>query len=272
MLIDSHAHLTLAQFDQDRSEVIDRAKKSGIEYIINVGTDLNDCTESVKIAESYDFIYAAIGIHPHEVKTIDSNTYGKLKELSDSQKVIALGEIGLDFFRNLSPPDLQKEKFRELIKLGKELRLPFIIHCRNAHQDTLAILEDEKAGDAGGVIHCFSGNIYQAQEYLSMGFYISIPGTVTFSKAYRLQEVVRSVPIERLLLETDSPFLAPHPYRGKRNEPSYVKYTAKKVGEIKDVEYEQVLETTSQNALLLFGIERKNQANGYPQRNTKKHK
>ena len=257
MLIDSHAHLTLAQFDQDRSEVIDRAKKSGIEYIINVGTDLNDCTESVKIAESYDFIYAAIGIHPHEVKTIDSNTYGKLKELSDSQKVIALGEIGLDFFRNLSPPDLQKEKFRELIKLGKELRLPFIIHCRNAHQDTLAILEDEKAGDAGGVIHCFSGDSSLAREYLEMGFYISIPGTVTFPKNHQLQEVVKDIPLEKLLVETDCPFLAPHPFRGKRNEPAYVQYAAQKIGEIKEMPYEEIAEVTSGNSMFLFGIERK---------------
>ena len=256
MLIDSHAHLTMPQFDQDREAVIERAKNNGIEYIVTVGIDINDCRENIKIAESYEFIYAAVGIHPHDVKAIDGNTYEKLKELSCSPKVVALGEIGLDFFRNLSPPEIQKERFRELIKLGKELNIPLIIHCRDAHQETCKILKEEKAGDVGGVIHCFSGDSSLARQYLKMGFYISIPGTVTFSKNHQLQEVVKNVPLEKLLVETDCPFLAPHPFRGKRNEPLYVQYAAQKIAEIKGIVYDKVTENTSRNAMLVFGIER----------------
>jgi len=252
MLIDSHAHLEMEEFDNDRNDVIKRAELEGVERIITVGTTVSDCEKAVSIASRCEAVYAAIGIHPHEVKSIHDKTYDDLKRLAKSAKIVAFGEIGLDFFRNLSPRDIQIKRFGEQLELAGELGLPIIIHDREAHKETLEMLRGWKG--KRGVIHCFSGDYGMARECLDMGFYISIPGAVTFGKSEKLQDVVRRIPLSSLLLETDAPYLTPHPHRGKRNEPAYVIHTAQKVAEIKGLSFEQVADASSQNARLLFGI------------------
>ena len=253
MLVDTHAHLDLPEFDKDRDGVIKRAKENGIDYILTIGINLKSCNEAIRLAGSYDFIYASIGIHPHDTKDIDEDTYKVLKSLAKNRKVLALGEIGLDFYRNLSPRDVQVRRFREQINLAWELSLPIIIHDRDAHKETMDILKEEGAGNMGGIIHCFSGDYSMAKRCIDMGFYISIPGTVTFPKAIELQEIVKKLPLSTIFIETDCPFLTPVPYRGKRNEPFFVKYVAEKVASLKGISVEEVAETTSENFGRLFG-------------------
>ncbi len=252
MLIDSHAHLEMNDFDRDRDEVIGRAIQAGVDLIITVGTTVSDCEKAVLIAGQHDTVYAAIGIHPHEVKDIDETTYDDLKRLAKAEKIVAYGEIGLDFFRNLSPRDVQIRRFGEQLELAGDMGLPIIIHDREAHKETLEMLQGWKG--KRGVIHCFSGDYRMAAKCLDMGFYISIPGAVTFGKSEKLQEVARRLPVTSMLLETDAPYLTPHPNRGKRNEPSYVVHTARKVAEIKRLSFENIASVTSQNTRSLFGI------------------
>jgi TatD DNase family protein len=254
MLIDSHAHLEMPEFDQDRDEVIQRAKKQGIGYIITIGIQIPEAEKAIALTETYDWIYAAIGIHPHYAQEIGENTYEKLESLASHPKVIAFGEIGLDFFRNLSPREVQLRRFRELIHIGKKLKLPLIIHDRNAHRETLTILEEENGFKGGGVIHCFSGDYDMAKKCVDRGFSISVPGTVTFKNATGLQDVVKKLPLDTMIVETDAPFLAPFPFRGKRNEPAYVMYTAKKIGELKNRSFEEVAQQTTENIRNLFNI------------------
>ena len=252
MLVDSHAHLEMEDFDRDRSDVIRRAGQAGVDLIITVGTTLNDCRKAVSLTRQYTMVYAAIGIHPHEVKDIDEKTYDNIRELVKTDRVVAYGEIGLDFFRNLSPRDIQIKRFGEQLELAGELELPVIIHDREAHEETLEMLKSWNGKP--GVIHCFSGDYGMACKCIDMGFYISIPGAVTFGKSEKLQGVVRRLPIKHLLIETDAPYLTPHPNRGKRNEPAYVIHTAKKVAEIKGISLEDVASITSQNARNVFEI------------------
>ncbi|OGP73818.1 MAG: hydrolase TatD [Deltaproteobacteria bacterium RBG_16_49_23] len=254
MLIDSHAHLEMPEFRKDLSEVLQRAKDSGIGYIFTVGTERKDWRRALEIAGSHPSVYAILGVHPHNAREIDEKTYPALKELCKHEKVKAYGEIGLDFFRNHSPRDVQLKRFREQIALAKELRLPIVVHDREAHQETLEILKSEKAGENGGIIHCFSGDEEMAKACIDMGFYISIPGSITYKNAERFREIVKSLPLETLLVETDAPFLTPVPFRGKRNEPSYVRYTAEKVAEIKKVSFEKVAEVTTENALRVYRL------------------
>ncbi len=255
MLIDTHAHLDMPEFDSDRNEVIKGARQDGIDYIITVGIDLESCRSAVQLAEEIDFVYAIVGIHPHNAKDVDDKSYDILREYARHEKVRALGEMGLDFFRNHSPREVQLRRFREQVALAREVKLPVVIHDRDAHRETMDILKEEKALEVGGVIHCFSGDYAMASACMDMGFYISVPGTVTFTKAQTLQEVVRRIPLERVLIETDCPFLAPVPFRGKRNEPAYVQYTARAIADIKKLSFETVAAVTSQNARLLFGIQ-----------------
>jgi TatD DNase family protein len=254
MLIDSHAHLEMPDFKKDLEAVIQRAKESGVEYIFTVGTEKKDWKRAVEIADSHPSIYVILGVHPHNAKEIDDQTYPTLKKLCRNGKVKAYGEIGLDFFRNLSPRDIQLKRFREQIGLAKELDLPIVIHDREAHRETLEILKSEKAEESGGIIHCFSGDYEMAKACMDMGFYISIPGSITFKNAEGSREIVERIPLESLLVETDAPFLTPEPFRGKRNEPSYVRYTAQKVAEIKKVSFEKVAEITTQNALRVYRL------------------
>jgi len=254
MMIDSHAHLELRDFDPDRDDVITRAREAGVGAIVTIGIDIDDCLKAVEIAGNYDAVYAAVGIHPHEVKKIDRQTYDRLRELAAHPKVVAYGEIGLDFFRNLSPRDDQIRRFGEQLELADDLNLPVIIHDREAHRETMSMLSTWK-GTRRGIIHCFSGDYAMARKCLDLGFYISIPGTVTFPKADTLRDVVRRVPVESLLVETDAPFLTPEPHRGKRNESAYVKYTAMRVAELKEMPFEEIAGITARNACEIFQIQ-----------------
>jgi TatD DNase family protein len=254
MLIDSHSHLEMPDFRKDLETVIQRAKESGVEYIFTVGTEKKDWMRALEIAHSNPSVYAILGVHPHNAKEIDEETYPTLRKLCRDEKVRAYGEIGLDFYRNLSPRDVQLKRFREQIVLAKELRLPIVVHDREAHEETLEVLKSERAEECGGIIHCFSGDYEMAKECIEMGFYISIPGTITFKNAEGFQEIIKRLPLESLLIETDAPFLAPVPFRGKRNEPSYVRYTAQKVAEIKKISFDKLAEVTTENALRVYRL------------------
>ncbi|MCX8011979.1 MAG: TatD family hydrolase [Desulfobacterota bacterium] len=257
MYIDTHAHLSFPEFDKDRSEVIKRALAAGVNQIISIGTDIEDSKKALAIAEEFEFIYAAIGIHPHESKTMTEETYLQLRNLVAHNRVVALGEIGLDFYRNLSPPELQIRHFREQLQVARDFSLPVIIHDRNAHKEVMTILYEEKAETIGGVVHCFSGDKKMAKECLDMGFYISIPGTITYKKSEDYREMVRYLPLDQIFLETDCPFLAPQPFRGKRNEPTYLIYTAETVAQIKGIKKEKLAEVTTSNAQKLFNLQSK---------------
>jgi TatD DNase family protein len=244
----------MPEFKRDLEEVIQRAKTSDVGYIFTVGTEKKDWRKALEIAHSYPSVYAILGVHPHNAKEINHETYSTLKKLCRDEKVKAYGEIGLDFFRNLSPREVQLKRFREQIGLARELELPIVVHDREAHQETLEILRSEKAEEFGGIIHCFSGDYEMAKVCIDMGFYISVPGSITFKNAEVFREIVKRIPLESLLVETDAPFLTPEPFRGKRNEPSYVQYTAKKVAEIKKVSFEKVAEVTTENALRVYKL------------------
>jgi TatD DNase family protein len=252
MLIDSHAHLEMKEFEPDREEVINRASQAGVDLIVTVGTNLNLSRKAVALAGRYENIYATVGVHPHDVAKISNKTYDDLKELARQKKVVAYGEIGLDFFRNISPQDKQIEMFGKQLEIAHELGLPVIIHDREAHLQTLEIVDSSQVRQ--GVFHCFSGDYAVAKKCLDLGFYLSIPGVVTFTKAKTIQDVVSKVPLSSLLLETDCPYLTPDPYRGKRNEPAYIIHTARKVAEIKGVSLEEVAMVTSENTRILFRI------------------
>ena len=254
MLVDSHAHLEMTDFRKDLEEVIQRAKDSGVDTIFTVGTEKKDWTRALEIADSHPFIYAILGVHPHNAKEIDDQTYPTLMKLCRHKKVKAYGEIGLDFFRNRSPREIQIQRFREQIGLARDLNLPIVVHDRDAHQETLDILKSEKAEKCGGIIHCFSGDYEMAKKCLDMGFCISVPGSITFKNAEPFRDIVRRLPLEALLVETDAPYITPVPFRGKRNEPSYVRYTAEKVAEVKGVSFEKIAEVTTQNALRVFRV------------------
>ena len=254
MLIDTHAHLEMEPFDNDREDAIKRAKDAGLGYIITVGSDLNGCRGAVELAEKHDFIYAASGIHPHEVKDITDETYTIIRSLLKNKKIVAYGEIGLDYHYEHSPKDLQIKRFREQIQIAKEHNLPLIIHSRDAGDEAVKIIKEEKTEHLSGVFHCFGGEIELAKKVVDMGFYISFSGTLTFPKAVNVMNVAKEMPIENILIETDCPYLAPQPVRGKRNEPAYVKYVAEKLAELKGLTYEDIGRITSFNAMNLFKI------------------
>ncbi len=254
MLIDSHAHLEMKDFDKDRSRVIGRALEAGVSHIITVGTTIPDIHKALEIADKNESIFVSIGIHPHETQEIRTGDYDQLRALAKEKKVVAFGEIGLDFYRNHSPRAIQLTRFRELLRVGKELGLPIILHDREAHEDILNILAEEGEGPWKGVFHCFSGDLSLAKKVIRMGFFISIPGTVTFPKSTTQQEVVRGIPLEKILLETDCPYLAPEPNRGKRNEPAFLPNTAQKIASLKRLSFEDVCRITSLNAKILFGV------------------
>jgi TatD DNase family protein len=253
MSIDTHAHLEMEAFDSDREEVLKRAAEAGLTAIVTVGTTLTDCEKAVALARRYPPVYAAVGIHPHEVKGIDAETYDALRVLARQDKVVAIGEIGLDFFYNLSPQEVQLRRFAEQLDLAEELDMPVIIHDREAHAETLRILRLRK-GRLRGVLHCFSGDQTMARECLEVGFYLSVAGPVTYRKADQLREVARNVPLDRLLIETDAPYLAPQPHRGKRNEPAYVVETAGCLAEIRGLPVGELIRLTAANARRLFRI------------------
>jgi TatD DNase family protein len=255
MLIDSHAHIQLKNFDKDREAMLERAQKAGVGCIITIGFDLETSMGAISLAEQYDFVYATVGMHPHDAKLLDDRTVAKFRELAQQPKVIALGEMGLDYYRNLSPRLVQRKAFEAQLRLAQELKLPIIVHDRDAHEDIMKILR-RYAGkiEKHGVLHCFSGDINMAKEAIDLGFYISIAGPVTYPKSLSLQRVAREVPLDSLLLETDCPWLAPQFRRGKRNEPAYVKVIAEKIAELRGVSVTTVAEATTTNVKTLFEI------------------
>jgi TatD DNase family protein len=255
MLIDTHAHLDDRRFNRDRDRVIERAKKEGITTIIHIGFDKESSLNACSMAEKYEDIYAAVGVHPHDAKDASDDVLELIYNLAKTKKkVVAVGEIGLDYYRDLSPRDVQKRVFSHQIALAKELDLPIVVHDRDAHGDVLKILKEERAGRVGGILHCFSGSREMAEECIKMGFYISFAGPITYSNARRLVEVARYVPLDRFLVETDCPYLTPEPYRGKRNEPAYVKLVAQKAAEIKGITFEELAKITTANAKEVFRI------------------
>jgi TatD DNase family protein len=253
MLIDSHAHLEMKEFNPDREEVIERARQAGVSYIVTVGTNLAQSRKALSLARQHENIYATVGVHPHDVARADSKTFDDLCEIARDPKVVAYGEIGLDFFRNISPREKQIEMFNLQLELAVQLKLPVIIHDRDAHEQTLRMVK--ASGVRRGVFHCFSGDYSMARQCIDLGFYISIPGVVTFDNAKTIQDVAQRVPLSSLLLETDAPYLTPAPHRGKRNEPSLIINTAKKVAQIKGLPWEEVADVTARNTMNLFGIE-----------------
>jgi TatD DNase family protein len=252
-LIDSHCHLDMEPFESDRDEVVNRAMDEGIEHIINIGSDRVGNVKCLEVSGQYPHIYSTVGIHPHDAKTLDDKLFDDLKEWAKNPKVVAIGEIGLDFHYMNSPKNVQINAFKKQIALAKELSLPIIVHSREAKEETMEILEKDAKG-MPGVLHCFSGDIDMAKKVIDMGFYISIAGPVTFKKAEELREVVKTIPDERLLLETDAPYLSPVPKRGKRNEPAYVKYTAQTVADVRGVTLEDIARITTLNTKRLFSI------------------
>ncbi|OPX85150.1 MAG: putative deoxyribonuclease YcfH [Pelotomaculum sp. PtaB.Bin104] len=254
ILFDTHAHLDFEDYDTDRDEMIGRARAAGLIYIVNVGFELDSSRKAVQLAEKYDLIYAAVGVHPHEAGNVPPDYLEQLELLAGHPKVVALGEIGLDYFRDRSPRPEQHKVFRGQLALARKLNLPVIIHDREAHGDIMDILQQEDPFSAGGVIHCYSGSWEMAQQCMKLGFYISIAGPVTFNKSNKLKDVATRLPLDRLLIETDSPFLTPVPYRGKRNEPAFVQYTAAEVAALKKLDSAELAKICTENGRTLFRL------------------
>jgi len=255
MFIDTHCHLDFKDFDLDRKEVIQRAKEEGIDYIINVGSSLEGSEKSLKLAKEYEFIFASVGFHPHEADNFNEEIKDKLKLLAQDKKVVAIGEVGLDYFKNYALKENQREVFSQLIDIAKELNLSLIIHSRQSAKDTLEILREKKPKKV--VIHCFSYDHYFLETFLKEGFFISFTANITYKNAKELRQLVKETPLERIMLETDAPFLAPHPLRGKRNEPSYLRYLGEAISEIKGISLEELAQITTQNAKNFFNLNEK---------------
>ncbi len=254
VLFDTHTHLHFEEFDADRPLVLERARGAGVRRFLTIGIDVETSWSAVALAETEADCFAAVGLHPHEASKGTDETWAALRQLAASPKVVALGEMGLDFFRNLSPRDEQVQAFRRQIRLARELGRPILIHCREAHAEVLMTLHEEGARELGGIMHCFSGDAGFAKACLDLGFLISIAGPVTYPNARKLPEVIRVVPRDRLVLETDCPYLPPQPHRGKRNEPAYLIHTASRVADLLGVTLEEIAEVTTASACRLLGI------------------
>ncbi len=262
MFVDSHAHIDGSEYDGDRDEVIARARDAGVIAILNVGTgdpDRGSFERAVALAEKHDDIYASIGVHPHDARLFDERTEEKIRLLiQQSKRVIAWGEIGLDYHYDNSPREVQREVFRRQLCLARETRLPVIIHSREAEDDTISILREELSNyDRAGVMHCFGGSLAMAQSAIELGFYISFAGVLTFKNAGNLRDVAQKLPLDRLLIETDCPFLTPAPFRGRRNEPARVVEVARALAELHGLEIQEMARITSGNFARLFQVELK---------------
>jgi len=255
-LIDSHCHLDMQSYEGELDAILAKAKTCGVHSIISIGIDEKSSLAAVELAKKHSMVKATVGVHPHDVEQIDGGTYERLRMLitSNREYIVGYGEIGLDYVKKYANPDVQKSAFRDQLEMAKELKLPVVIHDRDAHQDTLEILTQTGPFPNRGVMHCFSGDLSLAKKVIDLGFLISIPGVVTFKNGRALQDVVTHTPLDALILETDGPFLAPVPWRGKRNEPCYLPYTAEKIAELKNVSIEAVAEQTSKNTMKLFNF------------------
>lgn len=253
MLADTHAHLQWASFDKDREKVIRRARKVDVKYIVNIGFDLDGSREAIELAEKHEGLYATVGIHPHNASQLNENVLDKLRKLSGNPKAVAIGEIGLDYYRNLSPREAQKKAFEAQLILAEELGLPVVIHDREAHTDTREMLSKFK-GKVNGIMHCFSGSREMAEQCIKSDFYISFAGPVTFPNSHKLHEIAKRIDLNKILIETDSPWLAPQEMRGKRNEPAFLLFTAKKIAKLKGISVDELAEATTGNAKEIFQL------------------
>ncbi|MEL3959771.1 TatD family hydrolase [Lysinibacillus endophyticus] len=254
MFIDTHVHLNADQYEEDLQQVIDRALAAKVEKMVVVGFDRKTIEKAMNLAEIYDFIYAVIGWHPVDAIDCTEEDLQWIEQLAAHKKVVAIGETGLDYYWDKSPKEVQQELFRKQIHLAQKLNLPIVIHNRDATGDVVKILREENAASVGGVMHCFSGSVETARECIAMNFMISLGGPVTFKNARLPKEVAKEIPLEYLMIETDAPYLAPHPYRGKRNEPSYVPLVAEEIARQKELTVEEVAQATTSNAVRFFNI------------------
>ncbi len=256
MIFDTHAHYDDEQFDIDREELLGSMKEAGIGNIVNVGANMASSESSLALAEKYDFIYAAVGVHPSDSEELNEENIERLRKMSSHEKCVAIGEIGLDYYWPEPDHEIQKKWFKRQLQLAREVKKPVIIHSREAAQDTLSIMREENAGQIGGVVHCFSYSREVARECADMGFYIGIGGVLTFKNGRKLKEVAEALPMEKILLETDCPYLAPVPYRGKRNCSLYLPLVVEALSEIKGISPEEVIEITEKNAREMYGLSR----------------
>jgi len=255
MFVDSHAHLDMEQFNLDRDEVIQRGLSADVRQVVTVGIDISSSLKAISLSKNYPPVFAAVGIHPHNAHLCDRKTIKRIESISTEEKVVAIGEIGLDFYRNRASRRNQRRCFKQQLEIAMRSNLPVVVHDREAHEEVLEILSSLPAtGGSRGVIHCFSGDIALAEAFIEMGYFISIPGTVTFANAGLIHKVVAGISLDALLIETDSPFLTPIPYRGRRNEPCRVVHTAQKIADIRGITLEEVATQTSKNARQLFGL------------------
>ena len=253
-LVDTHAHLHFPEFAGDLEAVLERARAAGVRCMVTIGTDVESSRAAVALAGREPDVWAAVGIHPHAASLADEARLAEIERLAAAPRVVAIGETGLDFFRLLSPRDAQELAFRAQLALARRLRKPVLVHCRDAHEETLAILAEVPVGEAGGIMHCFSGDAGEARRCLDLGLLISLAGPVTYPKARALPEVAKVVPADRLVVETDCPFLPPQPYRGKRNEPAYLAVTAARVAELRAEPLEELASRMSENARTLLRL------------------
>ncbi len=254
MLFDTHAHYDDDAFNEDRDTIIDKLQTQGVGAVVNIGASMKSSEQAICLANKYSFFYAAIGVHPDEVGSLTEKDMEWLLEKTANKKVVAIGEIGLDYFRDNSEKEIQEKWFQKQIEIARKVKLPMIIHSRDAAKDTIDILKKEEAEKIGGIIHCYSYSKEMAKEYLDLGFYFGIGGVVTFKNAKKLKEVVMYLPIENILLETDAPYLAPVPFRGKRNESSYLTYVAEEIANIKGLSRDIVIEKTEENAKKIYQL------------------
>jgi len=253
-LFDTHAHLHFPDFDADRAEMMTRARQAGVTRMLTIGTEVPTSRAAIDLAESEPDVWATVGVHPHDAAEADDGVLTEIERLAGAARVVAVGEIGLDFFRNLSPRDAQERVFRHLVGVARRVRKPVIVHCRDAHADVLGILGDERVAEIGGIMHCFSGDVAVARRCLDLGLLVSLAGPVTYPNARALPDVARFVPADHLVVETDCPFLPPQGYRGKRNEPAYLALTAARVAELRGEPLEEFARRSSDNACRLLRI------------------
>lgn len=252
MFFDTHTHLDDEKFDTDRDKLILSLKDEGLSLAVNIGANIPTSKASIALAEKYDFIYAAVGVHPNDTGDMCDDDLATLEELAKHKKVVAIGEIGLDYHYDEPEPEVQKIWFEKQLKLAQRLNMPYVVHDRDAHADVLDIIK--KVGYYNGVMHCFSGSSEFARQVTDLGMYVSIAGTVTFKNAPKIQEVAKTVPFDKLLIETDSPYLTPEPYRGKRNNSGYVKYTAAKIAELRGMDVAEIAKITTENGKRFYNI------------------
>lgn len=254
MIFESHAHYDDKAFNEDKDELLNNLYKEGIQYIVNVGSSMESSKETINLTRKYPFIYGSIGVHPSETKDLSKSDMKWLLKSSQLEKIVAIGEIGLDYYWDTPKRDIQKHWFIEQMELAKKVKLPAIIHSREAAKDTFDMIKDVKLDEVGGVVHCFSYSKELAKQFLDLGFYIGVGGVVTFKNGRKLKEVVEYTPLESILIETDAPYLSPEPNRGKRNSSLNLKYIASEIARIKNIDYDEVIESTKDNAMKLFKI------------------